>query len=252
MPKHAGEAGPPDPARKSERTHKRTGPGRGPFRPARGGDGVCMKQPRCTIRVPVERQTIRETGRVSDRLPTNANHRSARSPRPMPQRPAGDHPDAGSRTGTMRTKPSAPASAGASGRHKEPGSRPASTCPAQPPSKSGGKSPGGAERHRGVRKTDRSTESDRTGRGAAHAREARRCPQPRHTGRCQATKATRWRTPWRRAQHATNHVTGAGARQQPTHTPQTRARIDGVQAVAHTDTHTPEHPRQQWRDAGET
>ena len=47
----------------------------------------------------------------------------------------------GPRTGTTWSAPSALASAGASGRHKEPGSRPASTCPAQPPSKAGGDSP---------------------------------------------------------------------------------------------------------------
>ena len=38
---------------------------------------------------------------------------------------------------------SAPASAGGSRRHHEPGSWPASTCPAQAPSKSGGESPWG-------------------------------------------------------------------------------------------------------------
>ena len=42
------------------------------------------------------------------------------------------------RTGTTRSEPSTPAAAGAKGRHNEPGSRPASTCPAQPPSKTGG------------------------------------------------------------------------------------------------------------------
>ena len=65
---------------------------------------------------------------------THANHRSARSPRPTPEGPARDNPIAGRRTGTTRSKPSAPASAGASGRHNEPCSRPASACPAQPPS----------------------------------------------------------------------------------------------------------------------
>ena len=35
------------------------------------------------------------------------------------------------------SEPSAPAVAEASGRHHEPGSMPASTCPAQPPSKTG-------------------------------------------------------------------------------------------------------------------
>ena len=151
---------------------------------------------------------------------THANHRSACSPRPTPEGPARDHPISGPRTGRMRSEPRAPASVGASGRHKGPGSRRASTCPALPPSKSGGSSARDEERHHGVGKADRSTESVRTGRGAAHqrgatrhAREARRRPQPRHTNRCQATTATGCRKPGQRAQHATNHGTGTGARQ---------------------------------------
>ena len=115
--------------------------------------------------------------------------------------------------------PSALSSAGASGRHNEPGSRPASTCPAQPPSKAGGDSPRGGGRHHGDGKADRSTESDRTGRGAVHqrgatrhAREARRRPQPGHEDRCQATTATGCREPGKRAQHTTNRGTGQGAK----------------------------------------
>ena len=83
------------------------------------------------------------------------------------------------RTGTTRSEPSAPASAGASGRHNEPGSRP---CAAQPHSKAGGASPRGGERHHGVGKADRSTERDRTRRGAAHHAGPRGTPE-RHTAR---------------------------------------------------------------------
>ena len=103
----------------------------------------------------------------------------------------------GPRTRTKRRAPSALASAGASGRHNEPGSRPASTCPAQQPIKAGGDSPRGGGRHHGDGKADRSTDSDLTRQRAAHqrgatrhAREARRRPQPRHKDRCQATTAT--------------------------------------------------------------
>ena len=99
---------------------------------------------------------------------THANHRSARSLRPAPEGPARDNPIAGPRTGTTRSEPSVPALAGASGRHNEPGPRPASACPAQLPSKAGGPSSRGGARHHGVGKANRSTESDRTGRGAAH------------------------------------------------------------------------------------
>ena len=170
---------------------------------------------------------------------THDNHRSACSPRPTPEGPARDNPIAGPRTGTTRSEPSAPATAGTSGRQKEPGSRPASACPAQPPSKAGGASPRGRERHHGVGGADRSTERDRTGQGAAHqsgatrhAREARRRPQPRHTDRCQATTATGCRKTGRRAQHATNHGTGTGATQH--------------------QTNTPRHPSQEWQCAAET
>ena len=97
---------------------------------------------------------------------THANHRSTRSPRPTPEGPARDNPMAGPRTGTTRREPTAAASAAATGRHKEPGSQSASTCPAQTPSNSGGASPRGEERHHSVWKADQSTECDRTGRGA--------------------------------------------------------------------------------------
>ena len=99
---------------------------------------------------------------------THAHHRSARSPGPTPEGRARENPIVGPRTDETPCEPSAHASAGASGRHNEPGSRPASACPAQPPSKAGGASPWGGERRHDVGKADRSTESDWTGRGAAH------------------------------------------------------------------------------------
>ena len=111
---------------------------------------------------------------------THAKHRSASSPRPKPEGPVRDNHIAGPLTGTTPSEPSAPASAGGSGTHNEPGSRPASACPAQPPSKSGGESPRGGERHHGVGKAHLSTESDRTGRGAAHHAGPQGTPE-RHT-----------------------------------------------------------------------
>ena len=146
--------------------------------------------------------------------------------RTEPEGPARDNPIAGPRTGTTRSAPSALASAGASGRHNEPSSRPASTCPVQPPSKAGGDSPRGGGRHHSDGKADRSTESNRTGRGAAdqhgatrHAREARCRPQPRHGDRCQATTATGCREPGKCAQHTTNRGTGQGAKDSRAPTP---------------------------------
>ena len=118
---------------------------------------------------------------------THANHRSARSPRPTPEGPARDNPIAGPGTGTTRSEPSAPASAGASGRHNEPGSWPASACPAQPPSKAGGASPRGGERQHGAGKADRSTESDRTARGAAPHAGPQGTPERHAAGHNQGT-----------------------------------------------------------------
>ena len=118
---------------------------------------------------------------------TQANHGSARSPRTTPEGPARDNPIAGPRTGTTRSQPSAPSSARASGRHNEPSSRPASACPVQPPIKAGGASPWGGERNHSVGKADRSTESDRTRRGAAHHAGPRATPERHAAGHNQGT-----------------------------------------------------------------
>ena len=119
---------------------------------------------------------------------THSNHHSARSPRPTPEGPTRNNPIAGPRTGTTRSESSAPASAGASGRQNEPGSRSVYACPAQPPSKSAGASPRGGKRHHGVWKANWSTESDRTGRGGAHNAGPRGTPQRRAAGNNQGTR----------------------------------------------------------------
>ena len=195
---------------------------------------------------------------------THANHRSARSPRATPEGPARDNPIAGLRTGTTRSEPTAAAWAAPMGRHIEPGSRPTSRCPGQPPSKSRRASYRDGKRHHGVRTTDRTTESDRTGRGAEklaahqrgatrHAREACRWRQPRHKDRCQATTTTGCRKYGQRAQPLTNHGTGTGARRHPTHTPHAPAGSGGAQAErAHKHTDTSQHPSQEWRGAAKT
>ena len=153
---------PARPGQESTHTHTRRGPGR---------KGRC-RRPHETA--PVHRPSPPSTDGgygKPDALATgstHAKHRSASSPRPTPEGPARDNPIAGFRTGTTRSEPSAPASAGASGRHNEPSSQLASACPAQPPSKDRGDSPRAGERHHSVQKADWSTESDRTGRGEAH------------------------------------------------------------------------------------
>ena len=182
------KASPPDPARKDEHAHTRTGPGCGVLRPAGGGVGVHTKQPQCTGQVPRRTTDGTEKPDASVTGSTHANHGSARSPRPTPEGPARDNPIAGPRTGTTRREPSAAASAWASGRHNEPGSWPASACPAQPPSKARGASPRRGERHHGVGKADQSTVSDRTGRGAAHHAGPRGTPGRHAAGHNQGTR----------------------------------------------------------------
>ena len=178
---------------------------------------------------------------------THADHRSARSPTPAPEGPARDNPIAGPRTGTTQSELSVPASAGASGRHNEPGSRPASACPAQLPSKAGGPSPRGGQRHHGVGTADRSTESDQTGPGALHHARPRGTPErhaaghnERHTDRCQATTAAGCRKPGERAQHAPNHGTGTGAKQHQPPSRWTSARPEGTQPLRATNSRRPD------------
>ena len=140
---------------------------------------------------------------------THANHRSARSPGPTPEGPARDNPIAGPRMGTTRSEPSAPASAGASGRHKEPVSQLASACPAQPP----------------------------------------RTPQPGVAGykRCRTQAHT----------HPDTEARGGGAQPDPKpkhiHPHRTaKPGVAGYKQGAHTNTHKPQHPCQEWRGAAET
>ena len=109
--------------------HTRTGSGHGIPRSGASADAS------------IERRTVWETGRVSDGDANTLDHRSAHSPKQTPEEPPKDNFIAGPQTGTTRSEPSAPASAGAGGRLQEHGSRPASECPAQPPSRCGGESP---------------------------------------------------------------------------------------------------------------
>ena len=162
----------------------------------------------------------------------HANNHSARSPRPKPEGPARDNPIAGPRTGTTRRLPIALASAGASGRHKEPGSRPASKCPAQPPSRAGGDSPGPGE---GTTATGKPTGAPR----ATGPDEARR------------TNAGPRGTPERHtASH--NHGTRSGAKPQrppgaanpgSAHNTQRIAALEKVPLTARPPHPHPPHPR---------
>ena len=178
----------------------------------------------------------------------HANHRSTRCPRPTPEGPARDNRIAGPRTGTTRSELSAPASAGASSRHHEPGSRPAT-----------GASPSGGGRHQGVGKADWSTESDRTGRGAAHHTGPRGTPERHAAGHNQGTRtgAKQQRPPGAAkpdSAHNTQRTTARegvpGATSNP-HTTNPNQEWRGTGGVR-TLTHTPQHPSQEWRVAAET
>ena len=70
----------------------------------------------------------------------------------------------------------------------QPGSRPALACPAQPPSEAGGASPPCGERHHGVGKASRRTESDQTGRGAAHHAAPGGTPERHAAGQIQGAR----------------------------------------------------------------
>ena len=147
---------------------------------------------------------------------THANHRSARSPRPTPEGPARNNPIAGPRTGTTRSEPSAHASVGASGRHNEPGSGPASACPTQPPSKSGAKAPG---MKKGTTASGKPTGAPRA-TGADEARRTTRGHEARQRGRPSATTTAHGqvpgnngcRMPQTRTARTTTHTTTAEGR----------------------------------------
>ena len=189
---------------------------------------------------------------------THANHRSARSPRPTPHGPARNNPVTGPETGTTRRKHSAAASAAASRRHKEPGPQPASTCPAQPPSKSGSASFRAGEKHHGVGKANRSTESDRTGRGAAHKRGAKSTPERHatchHQGTLTGAKQQRHRMPQSRAARTTHKEPRFSNRCQATHKQHTTNRSQEWRGTSRgfTLTHTAQNRSQEWRDAAES
>ena len=181
---------------------------------------------------------------------THAHHHSASSPRPTKEGPARDNPIAGPRTGTTRSEPSAPALVGVSGRHDEPGSRPASACPAQPPSKAGGASPRGEERHHGVGKAKGSTESDQTGRGAAHHAGPPGTPERHASGHNQGTRtgAKQQRPPGAANPGSAHNTQGTMAQEQVSgNTKPTRHKpkptVAGYKWSAHKHTHTPTtHP----------
>ena len=189
----------------------------------------------------------------------HANHRSARTPRPTPEGPTRDNPFAGRRTGTTRSEPRAPASAGASDRHNEPGSRPTSACPAQPPSKAGGASPQGGKTHHGAGKADWSTESDRTRRGAAHHTGPPGTPERHAAGHNQGTRtaAKQQRPPGAAIPGSAHNTQRTAAQEQVSentkathHKP--KPGVAGYKRNAQTSTHTTRHVRQEWRGTAET
>ena len=268
--------------------------------PERGFVGVHTKQPRCTSRVLRRKTDSTRNWTRQWPVPHTQTTAAQAAQDQHPRDPPGTTPSRGPERLRRGASPLPLPRRGPVAGRNEPRSRRAPTCSAQPSTKSGGASSRAGERHHCVGKANRSSESDRTGRGAEHqrgatrhAREALRRPQPLHTDRCQATKAAGCRKPWQRAQPATNHGTGRGAKPNPhtarpsqdwwgtsgartrTHTqPNTPAKSGGTQPKpkpkhthphrtpqpgvagykrsAHTKTHTPQRPSQEWRAAAET
>ena len=212
-------------------THTRAGPGRGVLRLKGAVSASTRNSPGALAESPVERRTVRETGRVSDRVHTHqttaAHAAQDRSRRDLPGTTPSRGPE-GVRLGA-RSAP-LPRQGPAVGTKSPVLGRPP-RAPPQQASKARGDSPRGGGRHNGDGTADRSTESDPTGRGAAHQRgatrhagEARRRRQPRHEDRCQATTATGCREPGKRAQHTTNRGTGQAAKDSPALKPEHRTR----------------------------
>ena len=210
------------PARPSQEEHTHThtqDPGVASSDPKAEVSASTRNSPGALGKCPFKRQTVPEIGRASDRVIRGrttaayaAQDRSRRDPpgtTPLPgpervRRRARQAPllRQGPAVGTMNPVPGRPPRA-----------------PRSNPVRPGAIAPWGGGRHHGDGKTSQSTEGDQTGRGAAHqpgatrhAREARDPPKPQHEDRCQATTATRCRTPGKHAQHTTNRGMGEGAR----------------------------------------
>ena len=215
---------------------------------------------------------------------THANHRSARSPRPTPEGPARDNPIAGPRTGTTRSEPRVPASAGASSRHNEPGSRPASACPGSRPVKPGAQAPGvgkgtraygkptrapRATRPDKARRTTRGHEARQRGTPPATTRAHRQVPssngcrvpqtrrarttrtKPRHRNWCQATPAAVWMDECAPRGYPApvgyEQPPSGWASERPAATPHTRNTARATQSTAHRAT-TPVNKSQAAQD----
>ena len=185
---------------------------------------------------------------------THANHRSARSPRATPEGPARDNPIAGPRTCTTRSEPRAPASAGASGRHKEPGSRLASTCPAQPPSKSGGASPGmGKAPRRRESRPEHRERQDRTRRGApmrGHKARQRGRPPATTTAHAQVPSNNGHQVPQTRAARTTRNKPQHRRRCRATANPHTTNPSQQWRGTSGARTQTRTHPKTPARSGG--
>ena len=190
---------------------------------------------------------------------THANHRSARSPRPMPEGPARDNPIAGPRTGTTRSEPSASSRRGPAAGTKSPVLGRPPRAPRSRPVKPGAQAPGVGK---GTTATGKPTgaPSHRTGRGAAHHTGPRGTPERHAAGHNQATRtgAKQRRPPGatnpesaHNTQRTTAHEQVPGNSQPKHHKPQPRVAGRSQSPGPSTHTHNA-HPNQEWRGAAET
>ena len=111
---------------------------------------------------PVERRTVRETGRVSDRVHTRKPPQGT-----QPRADAGGtrqgQPHRGARNGYHAERAKRRCLGSGQRQAQRARSSAGLHVPHAAASKSGGASPRGGERHHGVREADRSTDSDQTG-----------------------------------------------------------------------------------------
>ena len=241
--------GPPSPtrprrARTRTRTHARD-PGVASSVPKGAVSPSTQNSPGAPAESPVKRWMVPETGRVGDRVHTRKEPQ-ARSPRLTPQGPARDNPIAGPRTGRTRNKPRAPAPVGASGRHKEPSSWPASVKP-----------PGWGKAPRRPKSQPKYGERpDRTRCGAPTRRQ-----QARQRGRPPAATKAHGQMRSNNSHRVPQTQTTRTTRKEPRH----RHRCQGTPnphttnpsqewrgtSGARTKTHTPQHPSQEWRGAAQ-
>ena len=286
--------------RTSTRTHARD-PGVASSHPRGEVTASTQNSPGAPAESPVERRTVRETGRVSDRVhtrkpsqPTQPKtdargtrqgqpHRWApkrvkrgASPAPLPRR----EPEAGTMSPLPGRPPRAPRSHPVKPGAQTPGVGNGTMASRKPTGAPRGTGPDEEQRTtRGHQARQRGTPLATTkAQGQVPSNNGHRVPQtraasttrnePRHQNRCQATPdphttnaSQEWQGTSRARTQAHTHpgtpARSGGAQPKPepkrTHPHRTsQPGVAGYKRSAHTNTHKPQHPNQEWRRGAQT